>query len=55
MIKVTIKSLPHGKVPYEDITNPSFKKVIMCLNENIVSLKKQLEEAQRAVQEMQRK
>lgn len=55
MIKVNIKSLPHGKIPFEGLADQYFKRVIMLLNENIVSLKKQLEESQRAIMELQKK
>ena len=53
MIDVTIKSLPHS--PVADSVNQQMRKVIMQLIENINSLKKQLEEAQRAIQELQRR
>lgn len=54
MTKVTITPLPHGKIPFDGILNQELKRMIMLLNENIVSLKKQLEESQRAIQELQR-
>lgn len=53
MTKVTIKALPHS--PAVDSANQQMKKLTMQLIENIKSLKKQLEEAQRAIQELQRR
>lgn len=55
MTAVVEKPLPHGTVPFEQIGIPSVKDVVMKLNENIVSLKKQLAEAQRAIIELQRR
>ena len=54
MTVVTIKALPHSLTP-ESVANPQVKKVVMQLNENIKTLKTQLEEAQKAIQEMQRR
>ena len=53
MINVTIKPLPHS--PTEDSANQQMKRLVMQLIENIKSLKGQLEEAQRAIQELQRR
>lgn len=54
MTNVTIKALPHSLTP-DSVANPQMKNIVMQLNENINSLKKQLEEAQRAIQELQRR
>ena len=53
--KVVISKLPHGRIPFEDITDPRLKRVVMLFNDNIAALKLQLETAQKAVQELQRR
>jgi hypothetical protein len=53
MINVTIKPLPHS--PVADSASQQMNKLVMQLIENIKSLKGQLEEAQRAIQELQRR
>lgn len=55
MTKVEDKPLPHGNISFSDITNPQLKRSVMLLNENIMSLKRQLSEVQRAVIELQRR
>jgi len=52
MIKIEISNLPNGKIPLD---TKNIRNVIMLLNENIASLKRQLESAQRAIMELQRK
>lgn len=54
-VKIVQKPLPHGNVPYADMTDPSVKKRVMLLNENIVSLAAQLSELQRAAIELQQR
>lgn len=53
MRNVMIKSLPNGQVPFATVKDVTVRSVIMKLNENIMSLKRQLEETQRAVLELQ--
>lgn len=55
MTKIVQKPLPHGIVPYADMTDPAVKKRVMLLNENIVSLAAQVSELQRATIELQNK
>lgn len=55
MIKININPLPHGKIPFENLPDRDLKRMVMLLNENIVSLKKQLVETQQAIQELQKK
>ena len=55
MTAIVEKPLPHGTVPFEHIGTPNVKEAVMKLNENIVSLKRQLAEAQRAIIELQRR
>lgn len=55
MTKIVQKPLPHGIVPYADMTDPAVKKRVMLLNENIVSLATQVSELQRAIIELQNK
>lgn len=55
MTQIVSGDLPHGRVPYEHIANTELKRVVMLLNDNIVSLKEQLETAQRAITELQRR
>ena len=54
MIKVETKPLPN-KVGTADIANTELKRVVMLFMENIVSLKQQLETAQAAIRELQRR
>ena len=54
-VKVEIERIPHGRVPFEDIPNALLKRKIMLLNDNIASLARQLETAQKAIQELQRR
>ena len=54
MINVTRKALPHS-LALDSVANPQTKKIVMQLNENIKSLKSQLEETQKAIQELQRR
>lgn len=55
MTQIVSGDLPHGRVPYEHIANAELKRAVMLLNDNIVSLKEQLEAAQRAITELQRR
>lgn len=54
MVKVLTKQLPNGVVPFESISNSDVKRAVMLLNNNIVSLKKQLDNVSAAVVELQR-
>lgn len=51
--KVISKTLPHGTVPFSDIVDGTLRNKIMLLNENITSLASQLQEAQKALRELQ--
>ena len=53
MIKINIRPLPKARVPYDDAKDPVVRQKVMLLNDNIVSLKTQLTELQRAVIELQ--
>lgn len=53
--KIVIKKLPHGSVPVAEITDPNVRQKLSWLNENIVSLKGQIETLQRAAQELQKR
>ena len=53
-VDLQMKALPHGRVPFESVRDAGVKKVVMCLNENIVSLHSQLAATQRAVLALQR-
>ena len=53
MNKVIIKPLPHSPT-VEAIRDPQIRFVMMQFNENIKSLKSQLEGAQKAIQELQK-
>ena len=53
MTKIVTKALPHGRVPFADVADVTVRDRIMRLSENVVSLSKQLAEAQRAVIELQ--
>ena len=53
MIKINIRPLPKARVPYDDVRDPVVRQKVMLLNDNIVSLKAQLAEIQRAVIELQ--
>lgn len=55
MTKIVSRPLPHGRVPFDGITNPELKKIVMLLNDNIVTLQLQLETAQNAIIELQRR
>jgi hypothetical protein len=54
MTKVETKPLPN-KVGTADIANAELKRVAKLLMEDIISLKQQLETAQAAVRELQRR
>ena len=49
------RKLPSGRIPFEQIADPSVKQVLMRLNDNIQSLKAQLSAAQNAIVELQRR
>lgn len=55
MRKVTISNLPNGAIPFEGVKNVETKRLVMLLNENLLSIKKQLVQVQKAVQELQQK
>ncbi len=55
MTTIIIKPLPHGSVPYHHIADMTMRDAFMKLNENVLSLSKQLAEAQKAVLELQRR
>ena len=55
MTVIKEKPLPHGSVPIHQIGDAMVRDAVMKLNENILSLKRQLAEAQRAIVEMQRR
>lgn len=48
-MSVTKKSLPHGTIPFERITDRTVRDVVMKMNENIVFLKRQIGELQAKV------
>lgn len=54
-MKIEISKLPHGAIPFHGIGDKQVADIVMKLNENILSLKRQLEVAQRALIELQRK
>lgn len=53
MKKVVSKPLPNSLAP-DSFAHPEVRRVVLMLSENIKSLKKQIEELQSAVNEMQR-
>ena len=55
MIHVERKSLPNGSVPFHAVRDAQVRDVVMRLNENIVSLKKQNDVLAEAVVELQKK
>ena len=55
MTAIVERPLPNGTVPFEQIGIPNVKDAVMKLNDNIVSLKRQLAEAQKAIIELQRR
>lgn len=55
MTQIVSRPLPNGRIPYEHMANADLKRAVMLLNDNIVSLKEQLEAAQRAITELQRR
>lgn len=54
MTEVKRSSLPHGAIPFQGIKDGVLRSVVMQLNENILSLKRQLSQAQAALVELQR-
>lgn len=55
MKNVVTKRLPNGAIPFATVKDVNVRSVLMKLNENIAELKKQLEEAQSALRELQRR
>lgn len=55
MIYVEKKKLPNGSVPFNTVKDAQTRGIIMRLNENIVSLKKQNDILVEAVVELQKK
>ena len=55
MTNIVKKKLPHGDIPFTKITDVEVRQKVMMLNENINSLKSQLEAVQSAITELQRK
>lgn len=51
--QVSVKDLPNGSVPYNNIADANTRNVIMILNENIVSLGKRCKTLEKAVSELQ--
>lgn len=52
-VKIIRKPLPNSPAP-DGFANPEVKRVVQMFGENIKSLKKQIEELQTAVNELQR-
>lgn len=55
MIHVERRSLPNGSVPFHAVRDAQARDVIMRLNENVISLKKQIDVLAEAVIELQKK
>lgn len=55
MTTVVVEPLPHGSVPFQNIGDATVRAAVMKLNENVLSLKRQLAEAQMAILELQRR
>ena len=53
-VKIIRRPLPNSPAP-DGFANPEVRRVVQMLGENIKSLKKQIEELQSAVSEMQRR
>lgn len=51
-VQITIRPLPHA-VAYDAITSAELKKTTMLIMEDIQSMKRQLEESQKAIIELQ--
>lgn len=54
MINIERRKLPNGSIPTPIDMDRNIKEIVMKLNENILSLSKQLDTLQRAVQELQK-
>ncbi len=54
MNKIVSRPLPNSPAP-DSFAHPEVRRVVLMLGENIKSLKKQVEELQTAVNEMQRR
>ena len=54
-MNIVSRPMPHGNVAAWNIKDPSVRDAVMRINENAAALKRQLEELQRAVLELQRK
>ena len=52
---IKIRPLPHGSVPANVLSDTQTRKIILMLNENVLSLSSQMVELQNAVLKMQRK
>ena len=51
---IEIKKLKHGSIPVTNVTDPVVRDVLMRLNENVLGLAAQLQEAQTVVLSQQR-
>ena len=54
MKQIIKRKLPHGKIPFSGIRDVTVRDIIMKINENIVTLNKQIGEMQDAVMELQK-
>lgn len=55
MTVTVTKKLPHGKIPFAQMTNAELRDFAMKCNENFVAVQKRLVAVEQAVTEMQRK
>jgi len=55
MTTIVQKPLPHARIPYEQMSSIELKRAVMLLNDNIATLQSQLETAQKAIVELQRR
>jgi hypothetical protein len=54
MRQIIKKDLPHGKIPFSSIRDLTMRDVIMKVNENILTLDKQIKAMQDAIIELQK-
>lgn len=54
MTAIVIKKLKNGSIPVTNVLDPVTRDILMRMNENVVGLATQLQEAQTAVLELQR-
>lgn len=55
MTVTVTKKLPHGKIPFAQMTNAELRDFAMKCNENFVALQNRLMMVEQAVTELQRK